>query len=200
MTGLRRDTALKRDDRTLRDFSPPRPCRTRNLPASLLVLGAFLLCSSCGSCAGASLLNKRAPVFKRVDLRNTPVRLADFRGKVVLLNFWATWCAPCLYEMPHFVEWQTSYGPRGLQLLGVSMDDSDAPVRALDRKLHLNYPVMMGDERLGELYGGIFGLPVTYLIDRRGVVRARFQGETDLSKIEGQLKTLLSEPSTPSPH
>jgi peroxiredoxin len=102
--------------------------------------------------------------------------------------------------MPRFVEWQTKYGTRGLQVLGVSMDDSDSPVRTLNRKLHLNYPVMMGDERLGELYGGILGLPVTYLIDRRGVVRARFQGETDLSKIEGQLKVLLSTPSTASPH
>ena len=75
------------------------------------------------------------------------------------------------------------------------MDDSDSPVRTLNRKLHINYPVMMGDERLGELYGGILGLPVTYLIDSRGVVRARFQGETDLSRIEGQVKILLSSPS-----
>ena len=79
------------------------------------------------------------------------------------------------------------------------MDDSDSPVRTLNRKLHINYPVMMGDERLGELYGGILGLPVIYLIDRKGIVRARFQGETDLRKIEEQLKVLLSAPSTASP-
>jgi peroxiredoxin len=167
----------------------------RSLFASLVVMGTILLGASG---AATSPLNKRAPDFRRADLRNAPIHLKDFRGKIVLLNFWATWCAPCLYEMPRFVEWQTKYGTRGLQVLGVSMDDSDSPVRTLNRKLHLNYPVMMGDERLGELYGGILGLPVTYLIDRRGVVRARFQGETDLSKIEGQLKVLLSAPSTAS--
>jgi peroxiredoxin len=171
----------------------------RGLLAWLEVMGTILLCSSGGSCAATSLLSKRAPDFRRVDLRNAPVHLADYRGKIVLLNFWATWCAPCLYEMPRFVEWQTKYGTRGLQVLGVSMDDADSPVRRLSRKLHINYPVMMGDERLGELYGGILGLPVTYLIDRKGIVRVRFQGETDLSKIEEQLKVLLSAPSTASP-
>jgi peroxiredoxin len=164
------------------------------LHAVALLLAAFLLNGSAFSYAATSLVNQRAPGFVRVDLRNSPVRLADYRGKVVLLNFWATWCAPCLYEMPRFVQWQSKYGARGLQVLGVSMDDDDSPVRALDRKLHWNYPVMMGDEKLGELYGGILGLPVTYLIDPRGMVRARFQGETDLDKIENQLKILLSAP------
>ena len=168
--------------------------------ASLLVVGVILLGGGTISCAATSLLNKRAPDFRRVDLRKFPVHLSDYRGKVVLLNFWATWCAPCLYEMPRLVEWQNNYGTRGLQVLGVSMDDSDSPVRALSGKLHINYPIMMGDERLGELYGGILGLPVTYLIDRRGVIRARFKGETDLSKIEEHLKELLSVPTTASTH
>lgn len=197
---MQRDTVLKRDDRANPVFLANVRRRKRSLVASLVVVATILLSSSGGSGAATSPLNKRAPDFRRVDLRNAPVHLADYRGKIVLLNFWATWCAPCLYEMPRFVEWQSKYGTRGLQVLGVSMDDSDSPVRTLNRKLHINYPVMMGDERLGELYGGILGLPVTYLIDRRGVVRARFQGETDLSRIEGQLKVLLSAPSTASPH
>jgi peroxiredoxin len=137
---------------------------------------------------------RRAPNFARVDLHRSPVRLADYRGKVVLLNFWATWCAPCLLEMPRFMEWQNRYGGLGFQVVGVSMDDSEAPVRTLDAKLRLNYPVVMGDERLGELYGGILGLPVTYLIDRQGIIRARFQGEADLDKIEEQLRSLVSSP------
>lgn len=195
MTGLQRSTVLKRDDRANLVFPAIFQRRMRSLAASLVVVGTILLSNSGGSCAATSLLNKRAPDFRRADLHNSPVHLADYRGKIVLLNFWATWCAPCLYEMPRFVEWQSKYGTRGLQVLGVSMDDSDSPVRTLNRKLHINYPVMMGDERLGELYGGILGLPVTYLIDSRGVVRARFQGETDLSRIEGQVKILLSSPS-----
>ena len=133
-----------------------------------------------------------------MDLRNSRVRLADYRGKIVLLNFWATWCVPCLYEMPRFVEWQNKYGARGLQVLGISMDDGESPVRALDEKLHLNYPVIMGDENLGGRYGGILGLPVTFLIDRRGVVRARFQGESDLVRVEEKVRGLLSGPN-PAP-
>jgi peroxiredoxin len=136
----------------------------------------------------------RAPDFARMDLHHAQVHLADYRGKVVLLNFWASWCAPCLLEMPHFVEWQNRYGAQGLQVLGVSMDDDESPVRSLDKKLRLNYPVTMGDVKLGELYGGILGLPVTYLIDRKGVIRARFEGETELQKIENQLKSLLAAP------
>ena len=73
------------------------------------------------------------------------------------------------------------------------MDDEASPARALDHKLRLNYPVLMGDARLGALYGGILGLPVTYLLDRRGRIRSRFQGEANLGKIEAQLKILLSE-------
>lgn len=92
------------------------------------------------------------------------------------MTFWATWCGPCLTEMPSFAAWEASYGGRGLQVIGVSMDDTDAPVRAFLRKQHLNYPVVMGDADLGELYGGVLGLPVTYLIDRSGIIRFQHQG------------------------
>ena len=136
----------------------------------------------------------QAPGFSRLDINGSQVRLEHYRGNIVLLNFWATWCAPCLLEMPRFVQWQNRYRTQGLQVLGVSMDDDISPVRALNRKLHLNYPVVMGDEKLGELYGGILGLPVTYLIDRKGAIRARFQGEIDLNKIEAELKELLAAP------
>lgn len=141
--------------------------------------------------AADGLVYKRAPEFVRTDLNHKKMDLKAYRGKVVLLNFWATWCAPCLLEMPKFVVWQTKYGPRGLQVVGISMDDDPAPVRSLYGKLKLNYPIAMGDESLGELYGGILGLPVTFLIDRHGEVRAKFQGETDLNNVEMQVQSLL---------
>jgi peroxiredoxin len=96
--------------------------------------------------------------------------------------------------MPTFVQWQRDYGPRGLQVIGISMDDDPALARRMKAKLRLNYPVAMGDEKLGELYGGVLGLPLTYLIDRNGIIRAKFQGETDLKTMEQQLKALLAEP------
>ena len=132
-------------------------------------------------------MNRRAPEFARKDLAGKSVDLKNFRGKVVLLNFWATWCAPCQLEMPAFAAWQRQYGPDGLQVIGISMDDDATPVVGLVAKLKLNYPVLMGDANLGRQYGGVLGLPLTYLIDRDGVVRARFQGETDLKTIERRL-------------
>jgi len=137
------------------------------------------------------LVHQQAPPFVRTDLSGNRVDLRAYRGKVVALNFWATWCTPCLEEMPRFAAWQKQYGSDGLQVLGVSMDDGAEPVQRLVRKLGVNYPVLMGDEQLGMQYGGILGLPVTYLIDRKGQIRARFQGETDLKALETQIKELL---------
>lgn len=143
--------------------------------------------------AGASLVNKPAPEFVRADVRGQSVDLAAYRGRVVLLTFWATWCAPCLNEIPHWMEWQRRYGREGFGVIGVSMDDDAAQVRRLVKKRRMNYPVVMGDARLGELYGGVLGLPVTYLIDRRGVVAARFQGATDLGALQRRVEQLVAE-------
>jgi len=93
--------------------------------------------------------------------------------------------------MPRFVAWQNKYGPRGLQIIGISMDDDPALARKVFIKMKLNYPVAMGDEKLGLLYGGIFGLPKTYLIDSEGKIQAEFQGETELNGIEEKFKALL---------
>lgn len=162
---------------------------------------AGLLLAACVAASGAhaafaadSLVGKTAPEFTRQDFSSARIDLAGLRGKVVLLDFWATWCASCQVEMPTFVQWQRQYGPRGLQVIGISMDDDPALARRLSVKLGLNYPVSMGDEKLGQLYGGVLGLPLTYLIDRKGIVRAKFQGETDLKTIEKQIQALLAEP------
>jgi thiol-disulfide isomerase/thioredoxin len=159
-----------------------------------LLLGVCFAAASVRIASAQSLVNKKAPEIARRDLNDKALDLQSFRGKVVLLNFWATWCAPCQVEMPVFAAWQRQYGPRGLQVIGISMDDDSAPVRRTVARLKLNYPVAIGDEALGERYGGVLGLPLTYLIDRNGKIRARFQGETDRRKIETQLKLLLSRP------
>ncbi|MGA8110248.1 MAG: TlpA disulfide reductase family protein [Acidobacteriaceae bacterium] len=140
-----------------------------------------------------SLLHRPAPLFALSDLHGVRVDLAKDRGKVVLLNFWATWCAPCRLEMPRFVAWQKQYGARGFQTIGVSIDDSAAPARALVDRMHLNYPVVMGSAQLGERYGGVMGVPVTFLIDRQGVVQARFDGGGHLDVMEREVERLLSQ-------
>jgi peroxiredoxin len=144
------------------------------------------------SASARPLLHKLAPPFIRNDLQGNPIDLATLRGHVILLSFWATWCTPCQAEMPRFVDWQTRYGSRGLQVIGISLDDEDAPVRALLAQRSVNYPIAMGDEKLARAYGGILGLPVTFLIDRHGRIAARFKGETDLAVMERTLRRLLN--------
>lgn len=144
--------------------------------------------------AAENLLDKKAPQFTLTGFNGQTLRLSGFRGKVVLLNFWATWCAPCQAEMPVFAAWQHQYAPRGFQVIGISMDDDAAPARRLVERLKLNYPSALGDARLAARYGGVLGLPLTFLIDRDGLVRARFQGETDAKKIESRVNALLREP------
>jgi cytochrome c biogenesis protein CcmG/thiol:disulfide interchange protein DsbE len=143
--------------------------------------------------AQPSLVHRPAPVFVRTSLSGQRIDLAAYRGKVVLLNFWATWCGPCQVELPRFSAWQKQYGPTGLQVVAVSMDDDATGVRPVVRKLKLDFPVIMGDERLGKLYGGVLGLPVTFLIGRDGKVAARIEGGADLHAMEGKIKQLLGQ-------
>ena len=131
-----------------------------------------------------------APNFSRVDLTHRKIVLSSYRGKIVLLNFWATWCEPCLTEMPTFVEWQKQYGSQNFQVIGISMDDTVPEVIATVSRLKLDYPVLMGDEYLGADYGGVLGLPVTFLIDRHGKIQARYQG-TSLIRIHSDIQKLL---------
>ena len=140
--------------------------------------------------ASGSEVHRTAPNFSREDLSHKKINLASYHGKVILLNFWATWCAPCLTEMPTFKEWQKQYGSDKFQVIGVSMDDAAPEVIATVARLKLNYPVVMGDEHLGAAYGGVLGLPVTFLIDRAGKISARFQG-AELPRIKGNIQSLL---------
>jgi cytochrome c biogenesis protein CcmG/thiol:disulfide interchange protein DsbE len=161
-----------------------------------IVLLLMLLMAFCAAKpeTPAAITYRRAPGFTRVGLDHRQVSLAAYRGKAVLLNFWATWCAPCLTEMPRFVAWQQEYGGGGLQVIGISMDDEEQQVRIAYKKYRLNYPVVMGDEKIGGMYGGILGLPVTFLIDRSGKIRFKHEGDTDIETIESEMRGLLSGP------
>ncbi len=158
------------------------------------IVGMLIAVGGCPRAAAQAdpLLNKPAPSFVRNDLDNHRVDLAALRGRTVLLNFWATWCAPCQIEIPRFAEWQTRYKSQGLEIIGISMDDDAAPVQSLLRKRKVNYPIVMGDEKLGLQYGGVLGLPVTWLIDRKGIVRAHYKGEADLNRMEADIRKLLN--------
>ncbi len=119
--------------------------------------------------------------------------LADYRGKVVLLDFWATWCAPCREETPRLVALQEKYRQQRFQIIGISLDDDAAPVRAFRREMKMNYPVAVGNAALAERYGGILGLPVAFLIDCHGRIRARWDGEIDVAAVEREIQARLRD-------
>lgn len=184
---------MRADNRAVR-AALKAPNALRAIGTALLVAASIAVATAQSAPAAQNLLNRQAPDFTRQDLHGHALHLKAFRGKVVLLNFWATWCAPCQVEMPVFAAWQRVYGAQGLAVVGISMDDDATAARQLVGRLKLDYPVAMGDARLGLRYGGVLGLPLTFLIDRKGVIRARFQGETDVKVIESRVRALLAEP------
>ena len=140
-----------------------------------------------------------APDFtlKVVGAHGKPIRLSSLKGKAVLLNFWATWCGPCKIEMPWLVELQKKYGPQGLQVVGVAMDDAgDKAITAFAHKMGVNYLILQGTERVADLYGGLDGLPTTFFLDRTGTVVDQAMGLESESLIEDSIKKSLGNETT----
>ncbi|MBZ5727214.1 MAG: TlpA family protein disulfide reductase [Acidobacteriia bacterium] len=137
---------------------------------------------------------KEAPGFTLKDAEGKTVQLADYRGKVLLLDFWATWCGPCKIEIPWFVEMQRKHKDKGFEVLGVSMDDDGWDVvKPFLTKLGVNYRVVMGNDETAQLYGGVDALPTTFLIDRSGRIAAVHVGLTSRREIEDGVGQLLQD-------
>ena len=134
-----------------------------------------------------------APDFQLQTLDGTRLRLSDYRGKAVLLNFWATWCPPCREEVPWFVEFQKQYGPQGLQVVGVSVDNGD-PKDVMDfiRKFGVNYPVLVGNDQVADEYGGMEGLPTTIYIGRDGHITRFVEGLVGHHEVEKNIRQALA--------
>ena len=138
-----------------------------------------------------------APDFTLANLDGKSVQLSSYRGQAVLLNFWATWCGPCKIEMPWFVELQKQYGPEGLQIVGVAMDDSDqGDIAKFVKEMGVNYPILIGKEAVGQEYGGVNVLPTTFFIDRDGKIVAREFGLQSRSVFVDHIKEALSRGHT----
>jgi thiol-disulfide isomerase/thioredoxin len=136
-----------------------------------------------------------APDFALKNLSDgKDVRLSSLRGKAVLVNFWATWCEPCKIEMPSLVDMQKKYGPQGLQIVGVAMDDAnDKEISTFAHKMGVNYLVLRGTEKVGELYGGVQQLPMTYYLDRSGKVVDETVGMAGEATFEDAIKRALAQ-------
>ena len=144
-----------------------------------------------------NLSGKSAPDFELKSIDGKTVRLSDYRGKAVLLNFWATWCPPCKIEMPWFVDLQKQYAAQGLQVIGVSVDDdadkNAAKIGEFAKQMGLNYVVLLGNDKVSDQYGGVEGLPTTFYIGRDGKVVGYVQGLVSHSEIEDNVKKALAE-------
>ncbi|HWC77941.1 MAG TPA: TlpA disulfide reductase family protein [Blastocatellia bacterium] len=168
------------------------------LPALAGLLMPCILLSIFGAAATIFTLQKTdappvaAPAFEVKDLKGKRVRVSDFKGKVVLLNFWATWCAPCRAEMPELVRMQKEYQSKGLQIVGMTYPEyTRDSVRRMSRQFKLNYPILLGDYDVAELYNVAEVLPTTIVIDREGKIRGRILGIVDAEDFEQQVKPLL---------
>ncbi len=130
-----------------------------------------------------------APAWELQSLEGKPVKLSDFKGKVVLLNFWATWCPPCRAEIPDLISLQKQYAPQGLVILGISMDEAEpASVARFAKRMEINYPVVIGTAETAEAYGGVAVLPTTFVIDRAGNIVDGLEGATDRVGLEAKIK------------
>jgi thiol-disulfide isomerase/thioredoxin len=141
----------------------------------------------------AGEIGSRLPEFSMQDLRGKALSSADLKGKVVLVDFWATWCKPCKKEMPGYQKLADSYGKRGLVVIGFKFDtmaDSEDPV-LFARKIGVRYPLAVASEDLRERFGGIEGLPTTLLYDRQGILRKKIVGFEYTSAVESELRPLL---------
>ena len=164
------------------------------LVVALMLVFGFKLAKRPGQSGVGQMQNGTAPDFALESLDGKTVHLSDYRGKPVVLNFWATWCGPCKIEMPWFVELQKEYGPQGFQIVGVAMDDASTDdITKFAKDMGVNYPILLGKEAVGLSYGGVNVLPTTFFLDRNGKVIAREFGLQSRSVFVDHIKQALGQ-------
>jgi cytochrome c biogenesis protein CcmG/thiol:disulfide interchange protein DsbE len=163
------------------------------VPAIAVLIGA---CST-PACRSSSRVKasgdrKPAPDFSLKDADGKTVQLSDYRGKVVLLNFWATWCGPCKIEIPWFIDFEREHKDQGFAVVGISMDeDGWQAVRPFISEAGINYRVLLGNDSISQLYGGVEALPTTFLIDRDGRIASVHEGLVSKGTYEHDLEQLF---------
>ncbi len=180
----RADEALARDRQAT--LSVDKPGATASLDAAASQFGS-----------APDLRGKPAAVFTLKNMDGKTVSLVDLKGKPVLLNFWATWCAPCKVEMPWFQEFQQKYAGQGLQVVGIDEDDEikqdvlKQEVGETTKKLGVTYPILLSNHKVGDAYGGLDMLPATFYIDKNGIIRAEAVGLASKDEAEANVQKIL---------
>jgi cytochrome c biogenesis protein CcmG/thiol:disulfide interchange protein DsbE len=168
--------------------------------SALLVAALFAACSSSTRSVRAASVKpedqrKDAPDFTLKDADGKVVKLSEYRGKVVLLDFWATWCGPCKIEIPWFMDMQRKNKDKGFEVLGIAMDDEGwEAVKPFATQMGMNYRLVIGNDQTAQMYGGVDALPTTFLIDRGGKIAAVHVGLTSRKDIEDGVQQLLQSP------
>ena len=172
----------------------------RMMAASAAMFALLAGCSSSPRTVRAASLKpgkdrQKAPDFELKDANGQTVRLSDYKGKVVLLDFWATWCGPCKIEIPWFEEFERENKDKGFAVLGVAMDDDGwNAVKPFAKERSINYRLVLGDDKVADLYGGLEALPTTLLIDRNGYIAAVHIGLSGKNDFEDGIQELLNAP------
>ena len=132
--------------------------------------------------------------FVLKDQNNLPVKLAEYKGKVVLVNFWATWCGPCKMEIPDMVKLYSQYRDKGLVVVGISIDDSPEQLQAFMREYHMNYPVVQMRPEVEDAWGPFYGYPTSFIVARDGSICTKHIGPATHDQFEAEIKPLLQIP------
>lgn len=152
-----------------------------------------------GASVSGNAVGAVAPDFTLSTLNGKKVKLSDYRGKAVVLNFWATWCGPCKVEIPWFMDLEKQYASQGLVVLGVAMDDDgQSSVGKFAKEMKIDYTVVLGNDDVADQYGGVEGLPTTFYLDRNGKIVKKIEGLVSESDIEDGIKQALGSGSTPA--
>ena len=153
----------------------------------------FFLCAKAEKTAVQNDNHPWAPEFSLEDLNGDEITLSDYEGKIVFLNFWATWCGYCRYEIPGFLEVYAKYKDKGMEIIGISLDNSSSKVASFAEKYKITYPVVMGTRNIVRDYQPGFAIPVTIIIDQEGKIRHRHVGYMSKEILENYFLKLIEE-------
>jgi thiol-disulfide isomerase/thioredoxin len=179
-----------------------RGTQVKNRLAGTVLVAAIGAAASLGGCTSMNSVNaaalkpvkdrKAAPDITLKDAMGRTFKLSEYKGKVVLLNFWATWCGPCKIEIPWFIEFEQKYKDKGFAMLGVSMDEEGwEVVRPYIEKSKVNYRMAIGNDSIAQLYGGVDSLPTSFLLDKEGRIASVHVGLVSKSDYENEINELF---------